>query len=157
MNRTNVFDVASYILQKQGRMTTWKLQKLVYYCQAWSLVWIEEPLFPERIEAWADGPVCPDLYQEHKGFLHLDLDNFSQGDYRSLGGEQKEIIDEVLAFYGERSGRYLSNLTHLERPWIEARGDLKPGRTGHTEIDYDTMVDYYGGLIDDSQCEEEED
>ena len=34
-----VFDVAAYILEKIGSMTTMKLQKLVYYSQAWSLVW----------------------------------------------------------------------------------------------------------------------
>ena len=41
----SVFDVAKYILHKLGTVTTWKLQKLVYYCQAWSLVWDDEPLF----------------------------------------------------------------------------------------------------------------
>jgi uncharacterized phage-associated protein len=35
---TSVFDVAQYILRRKGQMTTWKLQKLVYYSQAWSLV-----------------------------------------------------------------------------------------------------------------------
>lgn len=45
----NVSDVAAYILQKHGRMTTMKLQKLVYYSQAWSLVWDEKPLFQERM------------------------------------------------------------------------------------------------------------
>ena len=155
MSRANVFDVASYILQKQGRMTTWKLQKLVYYCQAWSLVWNEEPLFPEAIEAWADGPVCPDLYHEHKGNLHLDLNN-TNWDCENLDREQKELMDDVLAFYGERSGRYLSNLTHLERPWIEARAGLRPGEKGDVVIDYDTMVDYYGGLVHDVQRQEKE-
>ena len=52
-----VLDVAAYILERQGSMTTMKLQKLVYYCQAWSLVWDERPLFDESIEAWANGPV----------------------------------------------------------------------------------------------------
>ena len=42
-----VLDVAAYILERQGRMPTTKLQKLVYYCQAWSLVWDERPLFDE--------------------------------------------------------------------------------------------------------------
>ncbi|HSS48337.1 MAG TPA: type II toxin-antitoxin system antitoxin SocA domain-containing protein, partial [Thermoanaerobaculia bacterium] len=64
---TTVHNVAAYILQKQGEMTAMKLQKLVYYSQAWSLVWDEEPLFAERVEAWANGPVVPDLYREHKG------------------------------------------------------------------------------------------
>jgi uncharacterized phage-associated protein len=52
----SVFDVAQYILRKQGGMTTMKLQKLVYYAQAWSLVWDEEPLFDQPIEAWSNGP-----------------------------------------------------------------------------------------------------
>ena len=34
----NVNDVAVYILEKSNTMSTMKLQKLVYYCQAWSLV-----------------------------------------------------------------------------------------------------------------------
>jgi hypothetical protein len=34
-------DVAAYILSRQGRMTAMKLQKLVYYSQAWSVVWDE--------------------------------------------------------------------------------------------------------------------
>ena len=41
-----VFDVAAYILAKRGEMTAWKLQKLVYYSQAWSLVWDQRPIFP---------------------------------------------------------------------------------------------------------------
>lgn len=58
----NVYDVAEFILRKFGSMTAMKLQKLVYYCQAWSLVWDEKPLFPERIEAWANGPVVRELF-----------------------------------------------------------------------------------------------
>ena len=44
----SVFDIAQYILSATGEMTTMKLQKLVYYCQAWSLVWDEEPIFNEK-------------------------------------------------------------------------------------------------------------
>ena len=47
----NVFDVADYILKECGEMPALKLQKLVYYSQAWSLVWDEAPLFEEEIEA----------------------------------------------------------------------------------------------------------
>ena len=57
----SVFDVAAYILERQGPMTTWKLQKLVYYSQAWSLVWDDDVLFPEEIEACANGPVVREL------------------------------------------------------------------------------------------------
>jgi len=57
----NVRDVAQYILGKVGQTSTWKLQKLVYYSQAWHSVWEDEPLFDAGIEAWANGPVCPEL------------------------------------------------------------------------------------------------
>src|SRR5258708_570857 len=60
-----VHDVAAYILGKCGPMTAMKLQKLVYYSQAWGLVWDERPLFAEQIEAWANGPVVRDLYDKH--------------------------------------------------------------------------------------------
>ena len=43
--------------ESQRARTSWKLQKLVYYCQAWSLVWDEEPLFEARIEAWANTAI----------------------------------------------------------------------------------------------------
>ena len=67
-----VFDVAAYILNQKGELTTWKLQKLVCYSQAWSPVWDEEPLFEEDIQAWINGPVCPALYNEHKGRFTID-------------------------------------------------------------------------------------
>lgn len=44
-------------------MTTMKLEKLTYYCQAWSLAWDDVPLFDEEFEAWANGPVCPQLFE----------------------------------------------------------------------------------------------
>lgn len=58
----NVFDVAKYILEVKGTMSTMKLQKLCYYAQAWSLVWDDKPLFGEEFEAWANGPVCRELF-----------------------------------------------------------------------------------------------
>ncbi len=56
-------DVAAFILNKRGPMTAMKLQKLVYYSKAWHLVWEDKLLFTEPIEAWANGPVVPELYK----------------------------------------------------------------------------------------------
>ena len=67
MATTSAHDVAAFILKESGPMTAMKLQKLVYYCQAWSLVWDEKPLFKEKIEAWANGPVVRALYEKHRG------------------------------------------------------------------------------------------
>lgn len=71
----SVFDVAVSILEEHGPMTAMKLQKLVYYCQAWHLVWEGEPMFREEIQAWASGPVVPELYAAHKGLFKVSSDD----------------------------------------------------------------------------------
>ena len=75
-------------------MTTWKLQKLVYYCQAWSLVWDENVLFPEEIEAWANGPVVREVYQAHHGEYRVS--HLPGGDAAALTATQREAVDAVL-------------------------------------------------------------
>lgn len=143
----DVFDVAGYILHQRGEMTTWKLQKLVYYSQAWSLVWDEYPIFDERIEAWANGPVCPALYQKHRGaFLIKESDIADDADLDDLDENEKETIDAVLSYYGDKSSQWLSDLTHREDPWRDARIGLSDGERGNVEITHGAMADYYGNL-----------
>ncbi|MCY4673129.1 MAG: DUF4065 domain-containing protein [Bacteroidetes bacterium] len=142
-----VSDVAAYILERKGAVTTWKLQKLVYYSQAWSLVWDEEPLFGEEIQAWINGPVCPALYEEHKG--KFKIDEMPSGDPRNLNQNQKETIDVVLGFYGDRAPHWLSNLTHMEDPWQKARVGLSMRERGNSTITLDSMADYYGSIHTD--------
>ncbi|MBC7873327.1 MAG: DUF4065 domain-containing protein [Ferruginibacter sp.] len=137
-------DVAAYILHKMGEMTAMKLQKLVYYSQAWSLVWDERPIFRDRIEAWANGPVVPALYQEHKG--QFKVRKWSHGDSDALPQEAKDTVDAVLDFYGKKSSQWLSDLTHSETPWQAARGRLAPGERGTKVISTGSMHEYYSGL-----------
>ena len=140
----SALDVAAYILEKLGPMTAMKLQKLVYYCQAWSLVWDEAPLFDEPIEAWANGPVVPSLFAVHKG--QFTVSSVPGGDPSRLTPTQRETIDAVLEAYGDKYSQWLSDLTHLEAPWREARQGLAEGERGHREIPLSAMADYYGSL-----------
>jgi len=140
----NVFDVAAYILKQKAPMTAMKLQKLLYYSQAWSLVWDEEPMFTERIEAWANGPVVPELYDWHRGSFKLE--NCSRGDENVLTSEQRETLEAVLSAYGDQTSQWLSDLTHSEEPWKSARKGLAPGQWGRREISHAAMAEYYGSL-----------
>lgn len=140
----NVFDVAAYILRKKGQMTSWKLQKLVYYSQAWSLVWDQRPLYPERLEAWVNGPVSPHLYYEHRGqFL---VSKIARGNPDALDKDARETVDAVLNYYGDMHPQELSDLTHSEAPWANARAGLRPGANGSEEITHETMAAYYEAL-----------
>jgi uncharacterized phage-associated protein len=143
---TNVFDVAKYILHKHGSMSAMKLQKLVYYSQAWSLVWDEEPLFPEKICAWAMGPVVPDLYDQHRGMFSVAQADFQSARRSDVSTVQRETIDIVLSFYGDKPAQWLSDLTHMERPWKDARKGLIVGERSNREITHAAMAEYYGSL-----------
>lgn len=142
----NVFDVAKYILEQQGRISTWKLQKLCYYSQAWSLAWTEEPLFPEDFEAWSNGPVCPELFYVHRGKFVVGPEDISKGDATSLNADQVDTVDRVLEHYGDWEPFALREQTHAERPWKDARGDLPEGIPSQTVITKESMGEYYGAL-----------
>lgn len=142
----NAFDVARYILDIHGPMSAMKLQKLAYYCQAWHLVWDEEQLFNESIEAWANGPVCTVLYDVHKGLFSVDSATFSAGRIQNLSDSEKETIHEVIGFYGDKSAQWLSDLTHQESPWLDARNELEPMARSSEKITTASMHEYYSGL-----------
>jgi uncharacterized phage-associated protein len=141
----SVHDVAAYILNKQGgSISTWKLQKLAYYSQAWHLVWAEDALFQDRIEAWANGPVIPALFSQHRG--QFNVSTWSKGDPDNLSDKEKATVDRVLASYGGLSGQQLSILTHAEDPWREARVGLAPTERSTNQITREALVFYYGAL-----------
>ena len=142
----SVFDVAKYILNKKGRMSTWKLQKLCYYSQAWSLAWTETPLFEEDFEAWKNGPVCRELFCEHKGLFFVSEDDLSKGDYNRLNSDQKETIDIVLRDYGNMEPFEVRELSHSEEPWINARKGIADDESCNNVISKSSMGNFYGSL-----------
>lgn len=151
---TNILDIAEYILQKEGTMTAMKLQKLAYYSQAWSLVWDEAPLFKEKIQAWANGPVSHELYQYHKGHFQIsslgnDPDTkVPYGNPKNLDVTQVETVDATIKHYSKFSAHQLSELTHKEDPWrlTRERAGLSDGERGTAVITEEVMFEYYDSL-----------
>ena len=142
----SIYDIAKYITEQRGEMTAMKLQKLMYYAQAWNLVWQERPLFDDDFEAWANGPVLPNLYQRHRGMFSVSSSMFEDGNTWQIGEIERANIDKVLGFYGEQTAQWLSNLTHQEMPWLMAREGLPPGSISTAPINKLAMHEYYSGL-----------
>ena len=143
----SVRDVAQYIRDKMGNnLSTIKLQKLVYYAKAWSLAWDEDPLFSEPIQAWANGPVSPDLYALHKGHFFCP-ETFAGADVTHLTEQQKENINIVLKDYGDKSPQYLVALSHSEDPWKDARIGYGSGERCTNEISDESIAEYYTSLL----------
>lgn len=153
LSKVSVLDVAKYILRSCGEVSAMKLQKLVYYSQAWSLVWDDRPLFKEPIEAWVSGPVVRVLYEAHRGRFLLKPRDLSKGNARLLTADQKETIDLVLDYYGDKNSQWLSDLTHMEKPWLKARKGLASDERGSREISLASMSEYYSSISLDGQIQ----
>jgi uncharacterized phage-associated protein len=140
--------VARYFLSKVDEdagdaISNLKLQKLVYYAQAYHLAMYGEPLIPEQVEAWEHGPVVPDLYRSYKQHGSEPIpppDDFDASEYDP---RTRELLDEVYDVYGQYSAWKLRNMTHAERPWSEAYGDGARGRV----ISHAAMRDFYKDFV----------
>jgi uncharacterized phage-associated protein len=122
-----------------------KLQKLCYYAQAWSLVWDDSPLFNEDFQAWANGPVCPELFYKTKGKYSVSAEDETGGE-GDLSDGQQDTINRTSEYYGVHDAQWLSQLTHMEDPWNMARIGVPAGAGCTNVITKESMALYYGGL-----------
>lgn len=164
---TRLFDialVARYIalslLAKQMSVSPLKLQKLLYYAQAWSMVFFgrERQLFAEVPQAWVNGPVYPTIYAQWRdrnmcdhlsptdfGTSEEDISNAFEATVQALQLTEDEIrlLEQIVLKYGSKSQNYLIFLTHSELPWCEKREGLKPYERSVLPLSLDTMYSYY--------------
>ena len=135
--------IANYLILKASEddggelLSNLKLQKLLYYSQAFFYAKYETPLFSEKIEAWHYGPVVPEIYRKYKqcGSGSISVKDISNK--FNFTNEQKEMIDEVFEYFGQFSASKLVTITHAEPPWLNASSSDKK------EITLTAMRNYY--------------
>lgn len=152
---TTAQQVADYILRSAHAsgsfVSNLKLQKLLYYVQAWHLAVFERPLFSERFQAWVHGPVIPEVYRRFNHYRWRNIDEEVAPPDLSPG--TIAFVEEVLEEYGPLDARRLEYLTHREAPWIEARGDLPPDQPCEAEISEQAMQRFYRLRLSDEEVE----
>lgn len=137
-------DVAQYIYNKQGWVDAWRLAKLTYYSQAWSLGWFGRSMITEEFQAWADGPVEPKLHSENKyNRSSATSTSLPSANFDRLSDSDKAVIDSVLDFYGKLSKEELIEKTHAETPWQEARRGEVDGAPSKNPLSQSTMKTFY--------------
>lgn len=117
------FNVADYFIYQANQTGSFinnsKLQKLVYYAQAWHLALYSTALFNEEFEAWVHGPVIPKLHQHYKSFgWHPILQEIEKP---FLNQNTINFLDEIVQAYFCYDSLELERMVHLEEPWIKAR------------------------------------
>lgn len=132
----NISDLTNYLINYPDLcVDNLKLQKLLFYCQAVTLVKTGKPLFSDKIEAWEYGPVIPTVYRKYKKFDGKITEEKREG---SISPDDINCIDMAVEYYGEMSEIQLINSTHSEKPWKDAYAK------GHnTEITTDSMMSFY--------------
>lgn len=149
----SVIDTAQYAMELLPADSTFmKLQKIVYYAQAECLVSYGHPLFKEKIEAWAAGPVVRELFDKHRGFKVIQ--GHSVGNSQNLSLQQKICVNRAVQKYGRMDGDTLSHLTHIEDPWKLTRGKLPEHAKCNHEISLKRIQDYYSKLPDYDELDE---
>ncbi|KUG58939.1 Panacea domain-containing protein [Nesterenkonia jeotgali] len=138
-------NLAAYIVEQFDNIETLKLQKLLYYCNAWSLALRDRAIFQDPIQAWRHGPVVKSIYGYHR--QAPTVSEWPFGSASELKPEERELADAVIDLYGARSGWALRNLTHEEAPWRDAWDRCAEGEILNEPIEHDAMKVYYRSLI----------
>lgn len=160
---TNIDDIVNYIIVKLSTagegLNLLKLQKLLYYVQAWSLALYDKPAFDGKFQAWVHGPVNRHVFDRFRE-THSLYDRVSMKDVPSgfrLEGVPHDLaghVDEVLESYARFTGSQLEEMTHREAPWIVARNGLPAATRCETEIDEGLMAQFYAELLANAEKEE---
>lgn len=151
----DINDVADYIIlqataeESRSSLTNLKLQKLLYYVQAWSYGINQRPFFSngEQFQAWIHGPVNRTIYNrfEQTKLLYSELTmNDRRQDAKDLDDDGKEFVDFILENYMKFTGVQLESMTHKEDPWILARKGLDPTARCETIISPESLIKFYG-------------
>lgn len=137
--------VANFILDachEGGReVTNLSLQKIAFFCHAWSLVNLGRPLIKHRFEAWEFGPVLPYLYRDFRSFGDQPIRSKAKRINPQTGTletvpykfdyDTDQLLRKVVKFYSLLRAGDLVELTHAEGgPWFRIwnhKSVAKPG------------------------------
>jgi uncharacterized phage-associated protein len=139
LNASRYFIMRAYKDRLEAGMTNMKVQKLLYYSQSLHLALYDEPLFAEEIQAWRYGPVCPPAYRFYSEFEANQLPVPEQESLKDIPSEKKELLEKVWEFFGGYHAFGLSDMTHLEFPWQNARKNLPSDARSTEQIRHDDL------------------
>ena len=141
----SILESAKWFLRKNGgKMERDRLQRLCYYSQAWSFSMLgDNPLFMEKFEAQAQGPMNHDLCMACGDYDVVPIAAFEDIPDAAFTEDETGLLDMVWDIYGCVADNQLGCLVRCEYPWKEARGDLQPGQSCIKEISFENMRRHY--------------
>ena len=146
-NIDDVCDALITYVHKAGEgasLNRLKLQKLLYYLQAWHLALHGKPLFDGKFEAWVHGPVNRGIYSRFAGdHMYANITLADRRKDSEFTIDELSRIQPILDEYVPFSGTDMRRMTHIETPWLKAREGLDEFEKCTTPIDENLMADFY--------------
>lgn len=135
--------VALYVLNSKYEITNMSLQKLLYYIEAFCQILLNERIFENRCEAWAYGPVYPEIYDKYKSFegrrIIVDKADLSA----EIDNKYRDVIDYVISNFAIYNGVTLKDLSHAELPWRKAHEGYGQKERCEEEITHESITEYF--------------
>lgn len=137
----DAIDIAEYVLNYCEKVlnrpiTNLQLQKFLYYIQGEYLCEHREPIFDNEIEAWAYGPVVPDVYYAYNSHMSKQIKGVEFVDI--IDAADKELINKVVGELISIQPWKLVEKTHKEDPWNDNYRECK-----NIEIPIEEIEEYF--------------
>lgn len=145
----NIDTIEKYFLSKAS-MSPKKLQELLYYAYAWTLVFLNKDaehitfrLFNDQIQAWAHGPILPNVYFKYCDLRLDSIPMITDVDLSQIDPETSDILYQVWKMYGKYTDKQLEKMSQRENPWRIARDNCSLFETRTNIISDEQIFNYY--------------
>lgn len=145
----SAFTIANWFIERSklaeveggDRLSLLKLLKLMYYAEGTFLAYDKGSLFDEPFYAWVHGPIVYSVWRRFTNTPYdLTFNDSEKSEFKKISKEDGELLENVFQTFGTYSAWGLRNLTHGEKPWIEA---TQNGRVMNQVISRDSIRDYF--------------
>ncbi len=143
-NKSKLYNVALYIINRVKEIDALALQKILYYSNIFSDIFLNNNIVGSYSESWKYGPVYKDIYDAFSYYKYnkIDYDELIKDIEIDLTKEEKYFLDVIIKDFGYYSGSILREMTHLTDPWLNTRKGLEENESSNRIIDEEEIKKY---------------
>ena len=133
-----IIDVAAYIIDRYKvvagvPLDEMKLHKLLYFTQREAIAILGRQAFAGDFEGWKYGPVNREVRSAYyDGEMRVPTSDISD--------EMKYIVNNIICEYGALESWKLSDLSHRDSSWLNARKGLGKNENGNRIMTLDDIT-----------------
>ena len=155
-SHSKIYNASLYMISKLEEMDPLSLQKILYYAFGFSKIFLKEELFSDLPEAWVYGPVYKEIYDcfcYYKGDK-IQYNELLKNREFDLNKNEKAYLDKIMECFGCYSGVILKEMTHMTKPWQQARVGLDKKDYSNRIIERKEIENYFQSIYEEYAMED---